>query len=72
MAVPELSLTEERIALLFAAGKSLREVTAEVGLDERIVSWHLARAARKLEQLSTLHRRLTQQKLDSRRDVERR
>jgi DNA-binding CsgD family transcriptional regulator len=63
MAVPELSLTEERIVLLVAAGKSLRKVTAAVELDERTISWHLARAARKLEQFSKLHRRLTQRKL---------
>lgn len=64
MAVPGLSLTEERIVLLVAAGKSTPEVATAIALDERTVSWHLARAARKLEQISTLHRRLTQQKLE--------
>jgi DNA-binding CsgD family transcriptional regulator len=68
MPVPDLTLTEERIALLAAAGKSRREIAAAVALDERTVEWHMARAARKLEQLSTLHRRLTQQRrLGSRR-----
>jgi DNA-binding CsgD family transcriptional regulator len=65
MAVPDLSLTEERIVLLLAAGRSMREIATALALDERTVSWHVARAARKLEQLSTLHRRLTQQVLDS-------
>lgn len=64
MAVPDLSLTEERIVLLVAAGKSMREVATAVALDERTVGWHLARAARKLEQISTLHRRLIQQKFE--------
>jgi DNA-binding CsgD family transcriptional regulator len=65
VAVPDLSLTEERIVLLLAAGRSMREIATALALDERTVSWHVARAARKLEQLSTLHRRLTQQILDS-------
>jgi DNA-binding CsgD family transcriptional regulator len=65
MAVPDLSLTEERIVLLLAAGRSMREIATALALDERTVSWHVARAARKLEQLSTPHRRLTQQILDS-------
>jgi DNA-binding CsgD family transcriptional regulator len=57
MAVPELSLTEKRIVLLVAAGRSTSEIAADVGLDERIVDWHIARARRKLEQVSALHRR---------------
>jgi DNA-binding CsgD family transcriptional regulator len=65
MAVPDLSLTEERIVLLLAAGKSMREIATALALDQRTVSWHVARAARKLVQLSTLHRRLTQQTLNS-------
>jgi len=65
MAVPDLSLTEERIVLLLAAGRSMREVAAALVLDERTVSWHVARAARKLEQLSMLHELLTRQTLDS-------
>jgi len=55
MAVPELSFTEERIVLLLAAGQSRHEIAAGVGLDERTVGWHLAQAARKLEQAARLH-----------------
>lgn len=58
MPVPELSLTEERIVLLLAEGRSTREVAAAVGLDERTVDWHRVRAARKLEQASALHERV--------------
>ena len=60
--VPELSLTEERIVLLLAEGRSTREIAADVGLDERTVDWHLARAARKLEQASALHRHVSAQR----------
>lgn len=45
---------EERIVLLLAAGQSASEIANGVGLDERTVSWHLVRAARKLETASTL------------------
>ncbi len=58
MPVPELSLTEERIVLLLAEGRSKREIAEVVGLDERTVGWHLERAGRKLEQASALHKRI--------------
>jgi len=58
VAVPELSLTEQRVVLLVAAGRGRREIAAEVGLDERTVSWHIARARQKLEQVSALQRRI--------------
>ncbi len=58
MPVPELSLTEERIVLLLAEGRSKTEIAEVVGLDERTVSWHLERAGRKLEQASALHKRV--------------
>lgn len=58
MPVPELSLTEERIVLLFAAGRSKGEIAEAVGLDERTVGWHLERAGRKLKQASALHKRV--------------
>jgi DNA-binding CsgD family transcriptional regulator len=47
--VPELSLTEERIVLLLAEGRSKREIAEAVGLDEQTVGWHLELASRKLE-----------------------
>ena len=58
MPIPELSLTEERIVLLLAEGRSKREIAEAVGLDERTVGWHLERAGRKLEQASALHKRV--------------
>jgi DNA-binding CsgD family transcriptional regulator len=58
VAVPDLSLTERRVVLLVAAGRGRREIAAEVGLDERTVSWHIARARQKLEQVSALQRRI--------------
>ena len=58
MPVPELSLTEERIARLVAEGLSKSEITEAVGLDERTVDWHLKRAGRKLEQAADLHKRV--------------
>jgi len=58
VAVPELSLTEQHIVLLLAEGRTTREIAADVGLDERTVDWHIARARRKLEQVSALHRRV--------------
>ena len=60
MTVPHLSLTEERIVLLLAAGRSKVEIAADIGVDERTVEWHLARAARKLEQASALHRHVSE------------
>ena len=62
MPVPELSLTEERIVLLLAEGRSKREIAESVGLDERTVGWHLERASRKLEQASALHTRVREEK----------
>ena len=61
VAVPELSLTEKRIVLGLAAGRSAREIAVEIGLDERTVDWHIARARRKLEQVSALQRRVDEQ-----------
>jgi DNA-binding CsgD family transcriptional regulator len=58
MAVPELSLTEQHIVLLVAAGRGTREIATAVGLDEQTVDWHLARARRKLERVSALQRRV--------------
>jgi len=60
--VPELSLTEERIVLLVAAGRSRIEIAADIGLDERTVEWHLARATRKLERATALHRHLNRRR----------
>ena len=62
MPVPELSLTEERIVLLLAEGRSKQEIAEAVGLDERTVGWHLERAGRKLEQASALHKRVREEK----------
>jgi DNA-binding CsgD family transcriptional regulator len=56
--VPALSLTEERIVLLLAEGRSKREIAEAVGLDERTVGWHLEQAGRKLERASVLHKRV--------------
>jgi len=56
--VLQLSLTEERIVLLLAAGRSNEEIAEAVGLDERTVGWHLERAGRKLERASALHKRV--------------
>jgi FixJ family two-component response regulator len=56
LAVPELSPIEKRIVVLVAAGRSMREIAVEAGLDERTVDWHLARARRKLEQIAGLQR----------------
>jgi len=58
VAVPDLSLTEQHIVLLLAEGRTTREIAADVGLDERTVDWHIARARRKLEQVSALHPRV--------------
>ena len=61
MAVPELSLTEKQIVLGLAAGRNTREIAADIGLDERTVDWHIARARRKLEQVAALRRRVDRQ-----------
>jgi DNA-binding CsgD family transcriptional regulator len=61
VAVPELSLTEKQIVLGLAAGRNTREIAADIGLDERTVDWHIARARRKLEQVSALQRRVDRQ-----------
>jgi DNA-binding CsgD family transcriptional regulator len=58
VAIPELTLTEKHIVLLVAAGRSTGEIAADTGLDQRTVDWHIARAHRKLEQFSVLHRRV--------------
>ena len=58
MSVPDLSLTEKHVVLLVAAGRSPRDIAADLGLDERTVDWHLSRARLKLEQVSALHRQL--------------
>jgi DNA-binding CsgD family transcriptional regulator len=58
VAVPELSLMEKKIILLVAAGQDAREIAAELGLDERTVDWHIARARQKLAQVSALQRRV--------------
>jgi DNA-binding CsgD family transcriptional regulator len=43
-----LTPIEERIALLVAAGLTDAEVAAKLGLSDKTVEWHLARASRKL------------------------
>ena len=58
MAVPELSLLENKIILLVAAGRNTCQIAADVGLDERTVDWHIARAHHKLAQIAALHRRV--------------
>lgn len=62
MPVLQLSLTEERIVLLLADGRSKGEIAEAVGLDERTVGWHLERAGRKLERASALHKRVREKK----------
>ena len=54
----ELSLTEERIVRLLAAGWSRQEVAVDVGLDEQTVGWHVTQATRKLERASALNERV--------------
>jgi len=46
--VRPLTPIEGRVAQLVAAGRTDAEVAAELGLAEKTVAWHLARAARKL------------------------
>ena len=58
MSLPELSVTEQHIVSLAVAGCSPREIAVSTGMDKRTVDWHLARAARKLQGASALHRRV--------------
>lgn len=58
MSIPALTPFEERIVLRVAEGDSVETIAAEVGVTARTVEWHLARAARKLEQTATLHERV--------------
>jgi hypothetical protein len=51
-----LSSTEVRIVRLVGAGRTICEVAAAVGIDERAVEWHLTLAARKLERASAGNR----------------
>jgi len=60
VSVPELTPIEKRIVLLVAAGGSIADVAAELGVGARAVEWHLARARRKLERTSSLHDRVEQ------------
>jgi DNA-binding CsgD family transcriptional regulator len=60
--VPELSLTEERIARLVAQGVSKGEIAEALELDERTVAWHLEQASRKLERAAALHDRVQRRK----------
>jgi DNA-binding CsgD family transcriptional regulator len=62
VSVPELSLTEERIVLLLAEGRSKTEIAEAIGLGERTVDWHLERASRKLERAAALHKRIRGEK----------
>jgi DNA-binding CsgD family transcriptional regulator len=48
------------VVLLFAAGRTTPEIAAALGLDEKTVEWHVARAAQKLEQAAALHQRVQQ------------
>ena len=43
-----LTQTEQRVALLVAAGRTNAEVAEELGLSQRTVEWHVSRAFRKL------------------------
>ena len=58
MPVPALTVIEEQIVLLVAAGRSHRTIAGELGLSVRTVEWHAARAQRKLEQAATLRDRV--------------
>jgi DNA-binding NarL/FixJ family response regulator len=60
VSVPELTPIEERIVLSVAAGESVEDVAAELGVGVRTVEWHLSRARRKLERTSSLHDRVEQ------------
>ena len=61
MELPELSPTEQCVARLAAAGKTVQEIAANLALDEPTVRWHLARAVHKLEPAASLHERLTRE-----------
>lgn len=43
-----LTQTEQRVALLVAAGRTNSEVAEELGLSQMTVEWHVSRAFRKL------------------------
>ena len=58
MTVPELTATEQLIVLRVAAGASTHTIAEEIGVGQRTVEWHLARARRKLERASALHERV--------------
>jgi DNA-binding CsgD family transcriptional regulator len=60
VSVPRLTPIEERIVLFVAAGGSVEDIAAELGVGARTVEWHLARARRKLEQAAALHVRVEQ------------
>ena len=60
MSVPELTPIEKHIVLSVAAGESVEDLAAELGVRARTVEWHLARARRKLERTSSLHDRVEQ------------
>jgi DNA-binding NarL/FixJ family response regulator len=60
VSIPELTPIEERIVLFIAAGGSVEDVAAELGVSARTVEWHLARARRKLKRTSSLHDRVEQ------------
>ena len=43
-----LTPTEQRVALLVAAGRTNAEVAEELGLSQKTIEWHVSRAYRKL------------------------
>jgi DNA-binding CsgD family transcriptional regulator len=55
LSVPELTPIEVRIVLSIAAGDTVEDVAARLGVGTRAVEWHLTRARRKLERTSSLH-----------------
>lgn len=65
--VPELSLAEERVIVLVARGRTAAGIAAELGLEERTVAWHLARARRKLARIAELQRRVEDAMVNDRR-----
>lgn len=58
VSLPDLSLTEQRIASLAAAGVPASEIATSLELDARTVEWHLSRARQKLERAAVLRDRL--------------
>jgi DNA-binding CsgD family transcriptional regulator len=58
VAHPDLSLTEQRVAQLAAAGRTIREIATQLALRDSTVAWHLDQARRKLERAVALHSRL--------------